>query len=52
MLYDQCMRLGIPVLFGRKVVEAVEDGNGVEVVIEDGTKYAEDGCVVAVGLGS
>lgn len=52
MLYDQCMRLGIPVLFGQKADSATESETGVEIRTEDGTRYTGDVCVAAAGIGS
>lgn len=52
MLYDQCVRLGIPVLFSQPAKSFIEYENHVVVVTADGTKHTGDVCVAADGIGT
>lgn len=52
MLYEQCQRLEIPVVFGQKAVSLTESEDGVQIITADGTTYLGDVCVAAAGIGS
>lgn len=52
MLYDQCVRLGIPVYFSQAVQEIVEHDDHVVVnTNQPGISLTADVCVVANGIG-
>lgn len=52
MLYDQCIRLGIPVLFNQKAESFIEREESVTIEVEDGTIFTADVCVAADGVGT
>lgn len=52
MLYNQCVRLGIPVLFSQPATDFVEFDDHIVVETADGTKYTGDVCVAADGIGT
>lgn len=52
MLYDQCIRLGIPVLFSQEAKEFTEHEDHVVIRTGDGIEYTGDVCVAADGIGT
>lgn len=52
MLYDQCIRLGIPVCFSHDARDINEDDNHVVVTTSENGSFQGDICVVANGIGS
>lgn len=52
MLYDQCVRLGIEVLFSHSAQGWTETDDGVVIETASGQKFEGDVCVAADGIGS
>lgn len=52
MLYDQCVRLGIPIIFSQQATSFAEDEDHVTVHTSDGTTYVGDVCIAADGIGT
>ncbi|QIW99808.1 hypothetical protein AMS68_005326 [Peltaster fructicola] len=52
MLYNQCIRLGIPVVFSQHARSIEETSDAVVVTTADGTHYHGDLCIAADGIGS
>lgn len=52
MLYDQCLRLGIPIHFSQTANSFTEHDDLVVIETDDGTKFTGDICVAADGIGT
>lgn len=52
MLYDQCKRLGIPVVFSQDAKHLDETEDNVTITVADGTQYHGHVCIAADGVAS